>query len=132
MDDYNNGGETGIIVLSLLFWVVLCSLSAFLFKIKSKIFKEDKKVTDIKFEAVWKSCMAGAIYGVGLLILILPITLFLLSLLPDNRIFNEAFGWISTPTGWLVIYFSCVFVCGVRWLLSQERIQLDLDKEWKI
>lgn len=126
-EEYYDGG--GTLLFSLFAWIILCSFAASLFWLKERIFKEDKKISKMKFDAVYIASMAGAIQGIMLFIPVQILVLFVISLFPEDFRSDEIF-W-STKVTVVVTYFACVFTCAIRWLLSQERIEVDLDKEWR-
>ena len=130
MDEYGDYEGSGVLVLYLFLWITLCCLAASLFWIKDRVFKKDKEISKMKLRAVFMASMAGAIQGFMLSIPVLVLVYFILSFLPEHWRRDEI-SW-STQVTILVTYFACVLTCAIRWLLSQDKIIVDLEKDWKV
>ena len=122
-------------------WIGLCYFVAYLYRIKSKLFKEDMETAKSKLRAVYIASMAGAIIGFMLcLFIVTPLLLIISSLISNIEILkpfinwiteDEMFEWIDFKISALVIYMSCVFVSGMMWLLGQDKIIIKKEEDWK-
>lgn len=121
-------------LLCIFVWIGLCSFIAFLYRIKSILFKENSEIAKTKFNAIIMASMAGAVFGTGLCLFVYPLIFFIFHFFfPEweNNTDDHFLGWIDFKTSLIVTYLSCVFVSGNMWLLSQKKIIIKKDGDWK-